>query len=98
MDRDKSELPSPKRNFGASVKQVILWKLIYFESSVHSNSSYEHCIIIEQGDTSKTIAKKRYSLQKITLSRGRKLKKKKKKKMNLEEKDRKYLVLNRNTK
>lgn len=85
MDRDKSELPSPKRNFGASVKQVILRKLIYFESSVHSNSSYEHSIIIEQGDTSKRITKKRYSLQKITLS-GRN---KPEKKINLEEKDRK---------
>lgn len=72
MDRDKSELPSPKRNFGASVKQVILWKLIYFESSVYSNSNYEHSIIIEQGDTNKKNCEKRYSLQKIILSRGRK--------------------------
>lgn len=59
MDRDKSELPSPKRNFGASVKQVILWKLIYFESSVYSNSNYEHSIIIEQGDTSKKKLRKK---------------------------------------
>lgn len=59
---------------------------------MYSNSSYEHSIIIEQGDTSKKNYEKRYSLQKIILSRERKPEK------NESWRKRQEIVLNRDTK